>query len=55
MELVGVYAGSAVFGLIPSRQITKHILILQMIGVSLLVFMVVKMWNAEVEGMRNQH
>ena len=50
---VGIYAGSAVFGLILLLDKSPNtFLILQMIGVGLLVFYGVKMWNAEVEGMQ---
>ena len=46
----GIYAGSAVFGLILLLDKSPNtFLILQMIGVGLLVFYGVKMWNAEVE------
>ncbi|RJU93376.1 MAG: LysE family translocator [Candidatus Poseidoniales archaeon] len=49
----GIYAGSAVFGLILLLDKSPNtFLILQMIGVGLLVFYGVKMWNAEVEGMQ---
>tara|TARA_Y100000287_G_C14208287_1_gene349362 strand:+ start:783 stop:1415 length:633 start_codon:yes stop_codon:yes gene_type:complete len=49
----GIYAGSAVFGLILLLDKSPNtFLILQMIGVGLLVFYGAKMWNAEVEGMQ---
>tara|TARA_Y100000768_G_scaffold370854_1_gene337026 strand:- start:1136 stop:1768 length:633 start_codon:yes stop_codon:yes gene_type:complete len=49
----GIYAGSAVFGLILLLDKSPNtFLILQMIGVGLLVFYGVKMWNAEVDGMQ---
>ena len=49
----GIYAGSAVFGLILLLDKSPNtFLILQLIGVGLLVFYGVKMWNAEVDGMQ---